>query len=50
MLYHHIIYKWQILLPFDVVEDVIPHNSMQQHIIFGKGYCQVAAGIATTVM
>ena len=23
-----------MLLPFDVVEDVIPHNSMLQHIIF----------------
>ena len=34
MLYPHIIYKWQMLLPFDVVEDVIPHNSMLQHIIF----------------
>ena len=34
MLYPQIIYKWQMLLPFDVVEDVKPNNCMLQHIIF----------------
>ena len=33
MLYPLIIYKWQMLLSYDAVEDVIPHNSMLQHII-----------------
>ena len=33
MLYSHIVYKWQVLLPFNVVEDVIPHTSMLQHVI-----------------
>ena len=33
MLYPHIVYKWQMLLPFDVVEDVIPRTSMLQHVI-----------------
>ena len=33
MLYPHIVYKWQMLLPFNVVEDVIPHTSMLQHVI-----------------
>ena len=28
-----IVYKWQMLLPFDVVEDVKPHNCMLQCII-----------------
>ena len=33
MLYPLIVYKWQMLLPYDVVEDVIPHNSMLQYIV-----------------
>ena len=33
MVYPYIVYKWQMLLPFDVVEDVIPHTSMLQHVI-----------------
>ena len=33
MLYPHIVYKWQMLLPFNIVEDVIPHTSMLQHVI-----------------
>ena len=33
MLYPHTVYKWQISLPFDVVEDVIPHTSMLQPVI-----------------
>ena len=24
---------WQMLLPFNVMEDVIPHTSMLQHVI-----------------
>ena len=34
MLYPHIVYKWQMLLPSNIVEDVIPHNCMLQHILF----------------
>ena len=33
MLYPHTVYKWQVLLPSNVVEGVIPHNCMLQHII-----------------
>ena len=34
MLYPLIVCKWQMLLPYDVVEDVTLHNSVLQHIIF----------------
>ena len=33
MLYPLIIYKWQMLLPYDDVEDVILHNNMLQYIV-----------------
>ena len=33
MLYPLIVHMSQMLLPYDVVEDVIPHNSMLQHIV-----------------
>ena len=33
MLYPLIVYKWQMLLPYDVVEDVVSHNSMLQYIV-----------------
>ena len=33
MLYPLIVYKSQMLLPYDVVADVILHISMLQHII-----------------
>ena len=33
-------------LPYDVVEDVVPHNSMLQHIVLADVYWQVADGIA----
>ena len=36
MLYPLIIYKWQILLPYDDVEDVILHNSMLQCIVLAN--------------
>ena len=36
MLYPHIVYKWQMLLSFDVVEDVIPHTSMLLHVILAN--------------
>ena len=47
MLYPHIVYKWQMLLPFDVVENIIPHTSMLQHVIW-QMLLPVADGIATT--
>ena len=64
MLYPLIVYEWQMLLPYDVVEDIIPHNSMLQYIVLADViakwqmewplYClwqmllPVADGIATT--
>ena len=34
MSYPHIIYKWQMLLPFDVVEDVKPQKLHLQQNMF----------------
>ena len=36
-----------MLLPFDIVEGVIPHDGMLQHMCLADVYCQVADGIAT---
>ena len=48
MSYPHIVYKWQMLLPFDVVEDVKPHKLLvATHYVYGRHYCQVADGMAT---
>ena len=46
MLYTLIVYNWQMVLPYNAVEYVIPHNSMLQHICIGRCYFQVADGIA----
>ena len=48
MSYPHIVYKWQMLLPFDVVEDVKPYKLLvAMHYIYGRCYCQLADGMAT---
>ena len=37
MSYPHIVYKWQMLLPFDGVEEVKPHKlHVAAHYVYGR--------------
>ena len=49
MLYPLIVYKWEMLLPYNVVEDVIPHNSMLQHIVLADVISKWQSYIDTNV-